>query len=305
MRLLVCVVLCAVLCAAPAAAAGTETIETRYCTFEGSSGDKTVRFLVERADALVEDVSSRLGLEPHGPIRVVIASDRRRFLASQPAIAHVPPWAVGIAWPRHNMIVLLKNTGGDILQTFEHELCHVLLGRAFGPGHRVPRWLEEGLAVMIAGQWSLQRMSTMSMAVLTGRVLPMDALARGFPADAARAEIAYCQSFYFIVFLKNRFGEGDFHAFLKQYAALRDFEQALWKSYYLRWDEMERMWLEYLKVRFSWIPILSSTGFLWFCASIVFVWGYVRKRRAVREKMRQWDLEERLADQGADAQNRQ
>ncbi len=277
---------------ATAAAAGPEKIETRCCTIESAEGDRTARFLAGQADALVERVSAQLGIEPGGRMRVVIASDRRGFLAVQPENSRVPEWAAGIAWPGQNLIVLLKNAGGDILQTFEHEVCHILLAQAFGPGHSVPRWLEEGLAVMIAGQWSLQRMSTMSMAVLTGRVLPMDALARGFPADAARAEIAYCQSFYFISFLKNRFGEQDFRAFLGAYSRCRDFEQALWKAYYLRWDEIEGMWLDFLKVRFGWLPLLSSTGTLWFCASLLFVWGYIKKKRAAREKLRQWDLEE-------------
>jgi len=291
----------ALLCTSPAGAAGVETIETRCCTIESAEGDRTARFLAGWADALVERVSAQLGIEPRERMRVAIASDRRGFLAAQPAGGRVPDWAAGIAWPAQNLIVLLKNAGGDILQTFEHEVCHILLGQAFGPDHRVPLWLEEGLAVMIAGQWSLQRMSTMSMAVLTGRVLPMDELVRGFPADAARAEIAYCQSFYFIAFLKSRYGGDGFRKFIEHYSRGRDFEQALWQSFYLRWDEIEGMWRDYLKVRFGWLPLLSSTGTLWFCASLLFVWGYIRKKRSVRERLRQWELDEGLTqDEGID-----
>ena len=47
----------------------------------------------------------------------------------------------------------------------------------------------------------------------------------------------------------------------------------------MHWDEIEELWLEYLKLRFSWIPILFSTGTLWFLASLVFIWGYVHKKR--------------------------
>ena len=78
----------------------------------------------------------------------------------------------------------------------------MLLGRAFGSGH-VPRWLQEGMAIIIAGEWSLQRLSTMTMAVLTGNVLRMDDIAHAFPRDKHRAELAYCQSFYFISFLRE------------------------------------------------------------------------------------------------------
>jgi len=291
-RVIIFIFFSAALCVPGVNAAGLAKIETRSCTIESTEGDRTARYLAEHADALIEDVTARLGFDLKERVRVIVVSNLRSFQAAQPAGATVPEWAAGVAWPGHNLIVLRKNTGGDILQTFGHEVCHILLGHAFGPDHRVPRWLEEGLAVMIAGQWSLQRMSTMSMAVLTGRVLPMDALALGFPADAGRAEVAYCQSFYFIAFLKNRLGEEDFHAFLKEYSTGRDFEQALWEAYYLRWDEIERMWRDFLKVRFGWLPVLSSTGALWFFASLVFVWAYIRKKRAARDKMRLWELEE-------------
>jgi len=291
-RLIIFTLFSAMLCIARVSAADPEKTETRYCTIEGTSGDRTASYLAEHADALIDEVSDRLGFELKERVRVIVAPDRTRFQEAQPAGAAVPEWATGIAWPHRNLIVLRKNTGGDILKTFGHEVCHILLGQAFGPDHRVPRWLEEGLAVMIAGQWSMQRMSTMSMAVLTGRVLPMDELARTFPRDAGRAETAYCQSFYFIAFLINRFGEDDFLAFLREYSAGRDFEQALWKSYYLRWDEIEGLWLDFLKVRFGWLPVLSSTATLWFLASLVFVWAYIRKKRAAREKMRLWEQEE-------------
>jgi hypothetical protein len=78
------------------------------------------------------------------------------------------------------------------------------------------------------------------------------------------------------------------------YSSCKDFKLALWKAYFLRWDEINELWLDYLKVRFSWTPILFSTGFLWFLASLVFIWGYVHKKRKARRKMRQWELEEML-----------
>ncbi len=270
-------------------------LSSKHFTIESFGRDRTALFLTNHADAIAESVSAQLGFALGGRMHVVVAPDRERFHNVQPAGVQLPDWAVGVAYPHRNLIVLLKNPHGDILKTFEHEICHILLGQAFGAGHRVPRWLHEGMAIIVAGQWSMQRLSTMTMAVLTGRVLSMENITHSFPRDAHRAELAYCQSFYFISFLKSKFGDEKFRAFLKTYSSCKDFKLALRKTYFLHWEELENLWLEYLKVRFSWIPILSSTGTLWFLASLIFIWGYVHKKRKARNKMRQWELEEHLS----------
>lgn len=298
LRKIILTILFTVLCSqALTIAAEREQLATAHFTIEGLRGDRTAGFLAEHADAIAEGVSSQLGFALNGRIRVIVAPDKKRFHSAQPEGARLPDWAVGVAYPHRSLIILLKGTRNDILKTFEHEVCHMLLGQAFGSGHNVPRWLDEGIAILIAKEWSTQRLATMSMAVLSGSLLSMDEITHRFPRDARRAELAYCQSFYFISFLKTNFGEKDFHGFLTTYSSCKDFRLALWKTYYLRWDEIEQMWQEYLKVRFGWLPVLFSAGTVWFFASLVFVWGYLYKKQKARKKMRQWELEELLSDE--------
>lgn len=302
-RTLLTAVLTTVFFLQPLFAAEREQLASRHFTFESLGRDRTTQFLAKHADAIAQSVSAQLGFPLTERILVIVAPDQKQFQRAQPAGTRVPDWAVGVAYPHHNLIILLKDPHGNILRTLEHEVCHILLARAFGAGHQVPRWLHEGMAIIVAGQWSMQRLSTMTMAVLSGNLLPMDNITHSFPSDKRRAELAYCQSFYFISFLKTKFGDDAFRTFLSTYSSCKDFKTALWKSYYLRWDEIEKRWLEYLKVRFSWVPILSSTGTLWFLASLVFIWGYVHKKRKAREQMRQWQLEEQMSSQNGETSN--
>jgi len=297
LRKIIITVFFTVLCGQAPAAAERTQLSSTYFTIEGNEGDRTALFLAKHADSIAESVSKQIGFAFRERVHVIVAPDRKNFNSVQPAGARVPDWAVGIAYPHRSLIVLLKNPRGNILKTFEHELCHILLGQAFGSGHRVPRWLHEGMAIIIAGQWNMQRLSTMTMAVLTGSLLSMEDITHAFPRDVRQAELAYCQSFYFISFLKSKFGDDEFRAFLSVYSSCKDFKLALWKTYFLRWDEIEEQWLDYLNVRFSWIPILFSTGALWFLASLVFIWGYVHKKRKARKKMRQWEQEELLSEE--------
>ncbi len=301
LRTIIFTVFFAVLCSQPAAADHKQ--RSRYFTFESKESDRTTLFLAKNADSIAESISAQLGFALNGPVHVIVALNRAHFHAVQPAGVQLPDWAVGVAYPHRNLIVLLKNPRGDILKTFKHEVCHILLGKAFGAGHHVPRWLHEGMAIIVAGQWSMQRLTTMTMGVLTGRILSMEDITHGFPRDARRAELAYCQSFYFISFLKSKFGNDEFRTFLSVYSSSKDFKLALRKTYFLHWEEIEELWLDYLKVRFSWIPILFSTGTLWFLASLVFIWGYVHKKRKVRKKMRQWEQEELLSEENEETRH--
>lgn len=280
-----------------------EQLATRYCSIESTEGDRTAFFLAKKADAIIESVASRLGFASGERMHIIVAPDRKHFNDVQPAGTLLPDWTTGVAYPHRSLIVLIKNPRGDILKTFEHEVCHILLGRAFGPGHKVPRWLHEGMAVIIAGQWGMQRLATMTMAVLTGNLLPMEDITHGFPRDARQAEIAYCQSFYFISFLKSKFGDDEFRTFLNIYSSSRDFKLALRKAYFLHWDEIEELWLDYLKLRFSWFPILFSTTTLWFLASLLFVWGYIHKKRKTRLKLRQWEREELMSSESEETRH--
>jgi hypothetical protein len=255
---------------------------------------RAAQFLIRYADPIAREISDSLGLKFSKKIEVFVVPAFEDFQETQPKRARIPSWAVGVAFPSRNIIVLLKKKRVDLLKTFRHELNHILLGQAFGGKHRVPRWLDEGLAMIQAGEWSMSRLSKITGAVLTDSLIPMDNIVDTFPLELRDAELAYCQSFYFISFLKGKFGNNAFKAFLKEYSKHKDFRRAIRKTYHISWDSMEELWLDYLKLRFSWIPIITSTGFLWFVASLIFILGYIRKKRKSRLQLQQWTIEENL-----------
>lgn len=241
---------------------------------------------------MAQSLSGVLGQGFSRPVTVHIAPDRKLFREWQPAGARVPSWAAGVAFPGRDRIILQTGSGIDLERTFWHEATHLLLAQAFGHGRPVPHWLDEGLAVLLAGQWSMQRLSTMTFAVLSDSLLPLDEITASFPTDLRQAEIAYCQSYYFISFLLGEFGRPVFHKFLQHYARSGDFRVALRQSYDLTWPQVQQRWRQYLRLRFSWVPLLTSSGMLWFAASLVFIWGYLRKRARARALLRQWEAQE-------------
>lgn len=253
--------------------------------------------LLENADTIAQQMITDLGLPLQKPIDVIVASTAEEFQRIQPVGSRVPTWAIGVAYPQQNLIILLSPTVRqrghiDIIKTFQHEVLHIILGQAFKGKANVPRWLDEGLAMIAANEWSMARLSTMTFAVLGRKMIPMEQLTESFPWDPDQAQTAYCQSFYFISFLKGRFGSDLFKTFLQKYTVHKNFQRAIFDTYNVRWEEMEDLWRGYLRLRFSWIPLITSSTTIWFVATLIFILGYLRKKRMNRLKLKQWTREE-------------
>jgi NRPS condensation-like uncharacterized protein len=56
--------------------------------------------------------------------------------------------------------------------------------------------------------------------------------------------------------------------------------------------DLEEKWLVYLKLRVSWIPIMTSVTTLWFIAALIFVYGYARKKRQAGKRLQEMAKEE-------------
>lgn len=64
---------------------------------------------------------------------------------------------------------------------------------------KAPVWLNEGLAIYEAREWTFFRISILTRASLTDRLIPLPVLTLSFPAEEEPAELAYAESFMFIV----------------------------------------------------------------------------------------------------------
>jgi hypothetical protein len=229
---------------------------------------------------------------------VVISPTIEQFQKDQPGGTWLPLWAAGVAYPERNLIILrsprsVKKSRINLREIFIHEYSHIAIGRAL-KGEAVPVWLSEGLAMYQSREWNFSRHAVLTRAVLTGQLIPLRVLTRSFPADEGDAELAYAQSFIFIAFIINKIGRDAFHRFIRHYSQGGNLESSLRRATGMSLDDLEEKWLFYLKMRTSWFPIIMSATSLWFIASLIFVYGYFRKRRASRLKLRQWEEEERL-----------
>ena len=270
------------------------TLKTPYCLFYFVEEDRNaVQRLADNATDSVNEILKDLGIAFSGQIRVYVA-DRGAFQELQPTPTIFSDSIVGVAYSRLSLIILksprdVNSLAANLLKTFIHELTHVILGSAFNGEEHVPRWLNEGIALYKSREWSFNRVSTMTRAVLSDSMIPLSELTHSFPENPRHLQLAYAQSFYLVSFLITRFGRQSFHTFIRLYGQKKDLEETLFQVYSLSVEELENEWKRFLKMRFSWIPIITSSTTLWFIITIIFVYGYINKKRKMKVTLKQWE----------------
>lgn len=254
---------------------------------------RLARSLAVKAGEALFRLEEEFGLPPKGRISIVLASSLEDFSQAQPGGVRVPVWAAGVAYPNLNLIVLksgkaAKGTGLD--KTLVHELTHVVLGRIFGR-RPVPTWLNEGLTMHLADDWGVSRQVAMARAVSSGRLIPLRRLVDRFPEDRLSAETAYAQSYYFISFLRDRYGPQVVGRLVRNLGLGVSADNVLLQASGLRRDDLEEEFYRWLSGRFSLFWILTGPGVVWFLAAVLIVAAWAVQRRAGARKIAKWEAE--------------
>ncbi len=270
----------------------TEHFRIRY----KGQDDRLARRIAAAAEEIREKIITHVGYDPRGETLIFLAPSLEEFQRLQPGAKKMPLWAAAVAYPELNLIIIrspraIKDGRLDYHQVLAHEFTHIVLGRALAP-RPVPTFLAEGIAMYEAAEWHFSRMAVLTRAAITNRMIPLTSLMEHFPSPPEEAELAYAESFMFVSFLINTYGAESFQSFVKDYSSSGSMVGALQRMSGKHLLVLEDEWRDYIYLRVSWIPIITSAVTLWFVITLIFLYGYLRKRRRAAAILRQWEEEE-------------
>ncbi len=259
---------------------------------------KVAKILFQRLEELRSPVIRDLGVDFPEKTTIYLASTAQEFQDLQPKGSQLPSWSVGVAYPRLNLIILksplmVKGHRLNLPEVFQHEFSHIALGRVIG-NQKIPLWLWEGFALYHARQWTLSHTATITRGVLSRSLFSLNQLERSFPRGKREAALAYAQSFSFVSYLLNKYGRETFHHFTQNLAQGIEVERALKEATGVSLKALEAKWTKHLKLRHTWFPILTSGFSFWFLITLIFLAGYLRKKRRAKAKLAEWEEEEDL-----------
>jgi hypothetical protein len=270
--------------------------------FPASVADRVAPLVGEASD-----FRARVGAELGQPVLehaiVRVARDPETMAALGPEGAPPPAYASGYALPAMHVIVLsLKAPGSweatDLPELLRHELMHLALNDAVA-GHHVPRWFNEGLAILESGELAWARRETLWQATISKSLLSFSELDRGFRADSGQVNVAYAESADVVRFLMRDDDRARFGSLVQRLRGGADFDRAVEDAYGTDMRKVEYEWREDVSHRFGILPLLTGGGAIWTFITGLAAAAWVKRRRRAKAKLEQWAREEAEADVAA------
>ena len=217
--------------------------------FDGAEDYATWTSVLDILEDAYREIGGRFGYYPIQPILVVLHTRARFHTASGS-----PAWADGLFDPILGRIQV-PTQGALTDQTWlsrilRHEFVHALLHqRMNGRLRAVPTWLNEGLAMHLAGdRWA--DIEEIGLRQGEMQLLPLSALEGGWmnlPSPTAR--LAYLEGNSATQYLMDRFGMEKVREILGLLASGHAIGPALHDRLFMSYDEFQRRWLEDLTQR--------------------------------------------------------
>lgn len=236
--------------------------------------------------------------EPGPPIRVLLVPE------SSPLAMSAPSWVSGYTDGVSNAVVLLPERtpsypDGGLEEVLAHEVAHVLIYRA-SSGRRIPRWFNEGVAMLAGRSWRLRDQTQLALGLLSGDKVPLYRLDDLFEGDRWQVERAYALSGALVQDLLDRYGTGLPSALFSRVAHGLPFEEALRRTTGATLiDVGEAFWAKQGVLK-RWIPILTSTAVLWFGITVLVIVAALKRRRDRVAETKRMAAEEAAFSPGAE-----
>ncbi len=285
----------------PATPAGYNRFDGGWIQFHyHPSSRERVQALIAESTKVRQELTEWLGVPVLSRVRVDIARTPGEMATFAPEGAPYPEYAAGVAYSEIGLVLLTltpvhPTSEHDLVQVFRHELAHIALYDAVAGAH-VPRWFNEGFAVLASGETSFQRLQTLWLATISENLLPLDQLDASFPANEADAGIAYAESVDVVRYLLRKRERFRFQGLIERIRAGSEFNVALRQSYSIELPELEQEWREDVAKLYTFWPVLFSGSAVWMGTLGLFFVGWRKRKRRTQKTLAQWEQDEARED---------
>lgn len=263
-------------------------------TYFPSGTEERVQPVLAEMEAFRTSLRAALGPNVLQKVSVRIARSPEDMAALAPEKHKPQSYATAVSYMgAHTVLVSLRapttHQGTDLSETLKHELVHVAVDDAFGPG-RVPTWFNEGMAIWYSGEGSLTRRQTLLDASSMRRLIPLPELDPQFADGAPNVALAYAEAGDFIRFLRK--DPTRFQSLVTRAQSGQSFDRALGDAYATDLRTLDYQWKSEVEKVTDWMPGILTGSFMWGVGAIILILGYVRRKFSDRKVRARWDDEE-------------
>ena len=228
-------------------------------------------------------------------ITVFLASSEEEF--NRYAGFQPPDWGAGLALLDENRIVIKSPKYLPVNKSFReligHELAHVMLHRAAG-GRWLPRWIHEGLAMYVSGEWRIGQDILVARVVWTGRLMNLTELEDLTTFNGAEAQLAYTESYLAISRLLKRTDPLVLSDLLALYRENKDFHRSWKATLGVDYGTWAANWYSSVSHQYHLFIFVFDSEVFWIVLTIGFILLIIIKKRQNARVRRRWKRDEML-----------
>ncbi len=254
-----------------------------------------LRLIADRLEVTNSQTMQRMmdlmGLQHSGPeIRVFLAPD------DSPPAQQAADWMSGYALGHSSTIVLLTDRSltypnNSLNHVFLHEVGHILAYRAAG-GQPLPRWFDEGLAMVAARTWDLEARARLVWAMVSSTQVSLNEINSLFSRDASSVRQAYVLAHAFMLDLLEQTDQGVPQRILVAVKQGLPFAQAFAQATSMSLTQAEEGFWSRQTIWNRWVPVATSSGMVWLTITLLAFWVYTKQRRRAAGIKKQWQEDE-------------
>jgi hypothetical protein len=249
--------------------------------------------ILDIASSSNRGISSAVGLSQPVSLTIYVAATSNDFRTL--TMGGAPDWGAGCAFPKRGVIVLRSPAElPNPLHTEDvvaHEIAHVAAAHVLGE-FTTPRWFDEGIAMLLAGEWRLPGGPGAPPGPVPPKAIPLSELRAGFPEGASDAMLAYLESYYAVSYLMDRSDANTPAGLLEAVRSAGGFDEAVAFIYGKPLADFENDVVRSFAERFGWRFLLTRWDVLFLFLSLFVLLAAVFGARRSRERLRRWEERE-------------
>jgi hypothetical protein len=203
--------------------------------------------LLGYATQALSRLQDEMGITVDQPIRIYVydtKSDMSLALPRQSDAYDDRVLTLGVVVDKGTLLILGSHP--DVEGTMSHEMAHVVVGLATdNPYAELPRWLDEGLAMVSEGDLPADNQRALQDAVRRDALISVRSLS-GYTGDPSEVDLFYGEVYSLVEFMLKTYGKEKIAQLLSAVREGLYQEQALQQVYGFGLDELDRQWRESL-----------------------------------------------------------
>jgi hypothetical protein len=216
--------------------------ERAYVHYYGRDAD-TANTVQARAEEAIARLQDEIGVQLERPVHLYVytsSDDMSLALGERSQGYDSRVVTLGVAVSEDTLLLLGSHR--DLEQTVAHEMSHLIVGLATAnPFSDLPRWLDEGLAMVAEGNLPSDNERALTEAVRRDELLSVRSMS-SYSGQASQVDLFYGEAYSVVRYLLDEHGRDKMTALLNVFAQGSRQEDALRQVYGMGLDGLDSAW---------------------------------------------------------------